>query len=158
MRKFSASSLVLFAVLLVLPSPVADQHAAASTPELSPDDPRLERLEEFFAARDCPAVAVAGVFVQAADAYGLDWRLLPSISFVESTGGKAMNNNNLFGWKNGEAEFASLSEAIHKVGFSLANSRLYRNKDVDAILETYNPNNEYPAKVKSVMYRISPSR
>ncbi len=157
MRKFPAGSLALFAVLLALPSPVADQRAAALTPDTAPADPRRERLEKFFEERDCPAVVVSGVFVQAADAYGLDWRLLPSISFIESTGGKAMRKNNLFGWDNGQAEFPSLSDAIHAVGFSLANSRLYKNKDVDAILETYNPDAEYAGKVKSVMYRISPS-
>lgn len=95
--------------------------------------------------------------MQAADAHGLDWRLLPSISFIESTGGKALKNNNLFGWDAGRAEFPSLSAAIHTVAYSLANSRLYKNKDLDEVLETYNPEADYARKVKSVMKRISPS-
>jgi hypothetical protein len=43
------------------------------------------------------------------------------------------------------------------VGYRLAHSDLYRDKDVDAILATYNPSSEYAAKVKSVMRQIAPS-
>ena len=87
----------------------------------------------------------------------LDWRLLPSISLVESGGGRAAHNNNLFGWDGGRAIFASLRAGIHDVASHLGTSKLYRNKDVDGILRTYNPNADYPGVVKSVMRRISPS-
>lgn len=146
------------AAFLALPCPVANPRHAIQAPDPNGADPRRERLEEFFGKRDCPALVVVGAFLHAADAYGLDWRLLPSISFVESTGGKAAKNNNLFGWDNGQAEFTSLSAAVYAVGYSLAHSRLYKNKDLDEILETYNPDAEYARKVKSVMYRISPAQ
>jgi hypothetical protein len=120
-------------------------------------DARLDTLRGFFAAMDCPALAASEEFLRAADAYGLDWRLLPSISFIESTGGKNLKNNNLFGWNSGKAEFASLSAAINGVGYRLAYSDLYRDKSLDEILATYNPHGEYARKVKSVMRRISPS-
>lgn len=159
MRKLLFFGFFVLAALLSLPSPMNMlQHPAAVTHAANLRlDPRLERLERFFGDRKCPAVVVAEVFVDAADTYGLDWRLLPSISFVESTGGKAARNNNLFGWDGGRAEFPSLSAAIHTVAFSLANSRIYRDKDLDELLETYNPGMEYASKVKSVMERISPS-
>src|SRR2546422_10286610 len=70
------------------------------------NDPRLHALLRFFAKAGCPAKAYSHVFLEAADAYALDWRLLPSISFVESTGGKSARNNNLFGWDSGNARFA----------------------------------------------------
>src|SRR5437773_237230 len=102
------------------------------------NDPRLRALRRFFAKAGCPAKAYSHVFLEAADAYALDWRLLPSISFVESTGGKSARNNNLFGWDSGNAQFASPSEGIHKVGYILANSRRYKDKALDELLAIYN--------------------
>jgi flagellum-specific peptidoglycan hydrolase FlgJ len=93
--------------------------------------------------------------VEAADRYDLDWRLLPSISYVESTGGKSAPNNNLFGWDSGRAQFASPAASIHEVGYQLSHSALYRDKDTDGILATYNSDAEYAAKVKLVMRSIA---
>ena len=121
------------------------------------DDPRLEKIRTFFAKLDCPAWKYAETFLEAADDYAVDWRLLPSLSYVESTGGKLARNNNLFGWNSGRAQFSSLSAAIHMIGYHLATSERYRNKDLDALLETDNPHSEYPSKVKSVMRRIAPT-
>ena len=52
-------------------------------------DPRLKSLRSFFDKANCPAWKYSAVFLEAADTYDLDWRLLPSISYVESTGGKS---------------------------------------------------------------------
>jgi hypothetical protein len=93
-----------------------------------------------------------------ADEYALDWRLLPSLSFVESTGGKASPYNNLFGWDSGRAHFSSPEAAIRYVGSQLAQSVLYRSKSLDEILATYNPYRDYPRKVKSVMRQIASIR
>ena len=117
----------------------------------------MKRLEKFFQRAGCPAQKYSYTFLEAADAYDLDWRLLPSISFIESTGGKAARNNNLFGWDSGRAEFASPAAGIHTVGYRLSHSSLYRHKDLDGILATYNPDAEYGEKVKAVMRRISSS-
>jgi hypothetical protein len=87
-----------------------------------PTDARLETLQRFFQKCGCPAEAYTGEFLAAADAYNLDWRLLPSISFVESTGGKATQYNNMFGWDQGRARFASPEDGIYEVGYRLANS------------------------------------
>jgi hypothetical protein len=120
-------------------------------------DPRFAALRGFFEKTGCPAVAYAFDFLRAADDYDLDWRLLPSISFVESTGGKAARNNNMFGWDSGNAEFTSAVAGINQVGYRLAYSDLYRDKDTDGILATYNPDVSYAARVKSVMRQIAPS-
>lgn len=121
------------------------------------NDPRLHALRSFFQKTDCPAQHYSQVFLEAADDYDLDWRLLPSLSFVESTGGKAARNNNLFGWNNGKARFDSPAAGIHAVGFRLASSDRYRDKELDEILATYNSNSGYGQKVKSIMRRIAPS-
>ncbi len=156
MRKILSGSLAVFAGMVSLPAPVAP-HLGHKVP--APDyrqDPRLVRLRNFFAKSDCPATRYAHIFLEAADDYGLDWRLLPSISYVESTGGKAAPHNNLFGWDSGKAQFHSPAASIHTIGYRLAYSPRYRDKSVDEVLATYNPMPEYVPKVKSVMRRISP--
>jgi hypothetical protein len=119
-------------------------------------DPRLEALERFF-AEDAPARLLGAVFLAEADRYRLDWRLLPSISLVETSGGKNARNNNLFGWNCGRAAFASLGQGISEVAFRLANSKVYKDKALDELLEAYNPNPEYARIVQSVMHRIAPA-
>jgi len=157
MRKLLSGGLVVFAGIVSLPQRVSPyQWHRTPAPDYR-EDPRLETLRQFFQKADCPALEYAGAFLEAADVYDLDWRLLPSISFVESTGGKVAPNNNMFGWDSGRAQFASPTAGIHKVGYQLSHSELYRHKDVDGILATYNPNADYAVKVKWVMRRIARS-
>jgi hypothetical protein len=118
-------------------------------------DPRLTTLRRFFDQGECPAAKYTAEFLAVADEYALDWRLLPSLSYIESTGGKTSRHNNLFGWDSGRAHFATPEAAIQSVGSRLANSSLYRSKSLDEILATYNPGRNYAHKVKSVMRRIS---
>ena len=157
MRKLLTSGLAVFAGMVSLPAGVSPTQTRKVAEPSYQHDPRLKTLQKFFRRAGCPAQKYSDVFLEAADVYDLDWRLLPSISFIESTGGKLAKNNNIFGWDSGRADFASPTEGIHTVGYRLAHSDLYRDKDVDAILATYNPNADYAAKVKSVMRRISPS-
>jgi hypothetical protein len=120
-------------------------------------DPRLEKLRRFFGEIHCPAVEYAPAFLAAADANNLDWRLLPSISFVESTGGKAAPNNNLFGWDSGRAKFPSPVAGIDAVAYRLAHSGRYALKTLDQKLAAYNSRAGYGRRIKSVMRRIAPS-
>jgi hypothetical protein len=99
---------------------------------------------------------MAAEFVHAADANRLDWRLLPSISVIESGGGKAYRNNNIFGWNNGLEPFPSLRAGLNLVASRLGHSPLYRNRDLAGKLRIYNPDESYAGKVLDVMNRISP--
>jgi len=155
MKKVFSSGLV-FAGMLSLPAAVANAELPDSKAEYR-NDPRLERLKRFFQKRGCPAGDLSAEFLHAADEHSLDWRLLPGIAMVESGGGRRAPYNNLFGWENGKARFASGRAGIHNVARSLAESRLYRHKDVDGILRIYNRGANYPEYVKSVMRRISES-
>ena len=118
-------------------------------------DPRLAALEGFFQALDSPAADLAEEFLVAADHEGLDWRLLPSIAILESGGGKQFSNNNIFGWDSGRQAFPSVRAGIHVVAARLARSRIYRDKDLAAKLAAYNPNAEYPLRVKWLMARLA---
>ena len=143
---------VLFSVILLLPAAKGDTPVlVVSTPQ---GDPRLNRLENFFEACKCPVRPLAEIFIRAADRHGIDWRLLPAIAFIESTGGKANRNNNILGWGNGNIRFKAISDGIRTVAERLANSDYYRGKNIDQILYTYNPRPQYRIKVKAVMREI----
>ena len=157
MRRILSSGLVMVAGMISATPAVAPHHSAKQPAGTVRRDPRLASLQRFFDKTECPAAQLANVFLEAADDYDLDWRLLPSLSWIETTGGKQARRNNMFGWDSGRAEFSSLSAGIHQVGYRLAKSGLYRDKDLDSILATYNPSADYARRVKSVMRRISPS-
>jgi hypothetical protein len=146
-------TLAIFLGLVALPAQVS-RHQSPTAPDYRKDT-RFQRLLAFFESAGCPAKRFTQAFLEAADRYKLDWRLLPSLSFVESTGGKAARNNNLFGWGFGKAHFPSPVAGIETVANRLALSKLYRNKTLDEILATYNPDVTYGPKVKWVMSQIS---
>ena len=124
-------------------------------PSVKPDI-RTLRLRSFLGRLRCPVAYLAQDFIEAADDNQLDWRLLPSISVVESGGGKAARNNNIFGWNNGNQLFPTLRAGINQVAFKLGKSALYRDKDSEAKLRIYNPDETYAHTVIDVMNRISP--
>lgn len=119
-------------------------------------DQRILCLRAFLAKLRCPVAYLAQDFVEAADDNGLDWRLLPSISIIESGGGKAARNNNIFGWNNGNQLFPTLRAGINQVAFKLGQSALYRDRDSAGKLRIYNPDENYVHTVMDVMNRISP--
>jgi hypothetical protein len=147
--------LLLVAGLLAAPVTASVQQYTAS-PEVKAD-PRLSRLQKFFADRNCPLRTSAKDFLVAADQNQLDWRLLPSISFVESSGGKTYANNNVLGWASCKEKFSSVRAGIHYVAAQLGKSRRYKGKDTDNKLRLYNPTPEYGQRVKAVM-RVIGSR
>jgi hypothetical protein len=134
-------------------SSVAPQPAVAAPAKA---DRRTVRLAKFFCRLRCPVSDLAQEFVTAADENRLDWRLLPSISVIESGGGKAFRNNNILGWSNGGQVFPSIGSGIRTVAYKLGRSPLYRNRDSFGKLLVYNPNPEYAVKVEDVMKQISP--
>ena len=120
-------------------------------------DLRVHRLRTFLQQRGYPVSDLATDFVAAADLYELDWRLLPSISIMESSGGKRYLRNNVFGWDSCNTGFPSVRDGIYHVASRLAESRLYRNKSLDGILQTYNPYSTYGPRVKRVMRALGPA-
>lgn len=153
MRKLS-QGLLFFGGLLALPS---STHIASPAPpqSLLENDPRLGRLRDFL--EGTPVQDHAEDFILAADRNDLDWRLLPSISMIESSGGKNCRNNNIFGWDCGREAFPSVRTGIQYVANRLANSKLYKNKDLDSLLFTYNPITDYPFRVKRLMRTLGPT-
>src|SRR5258708_24655558 len=71
-------------------------------------DPRCLALRNFFLAHQSPLSEKALTFIKAADQHKLDWRLLPSISMVETSGGEHFPGHKNFRWDSGRAHFQSV--------------------------------------------------
>lgn len=153
MRSLGSKGLVVVAGLIASQTVAMEPQTIAELPQRN--DPRLALLNQFLAQRDCPIKKFAEDFLEAADQNDLDWRLLPSISVIESGGGKDYRNNNVFGWDSCRQAFPSIRDGIHIVASRLANSKLYKDKDLEGILRTYNQHPDYPARVQSVMRSIA---
>lgn len=111
-------------------------------------DERVDRLSSFMVSYGCRSNHSIA-YVEAADKYGLDYRLLPAISIVESSCGRFMRANNLFGWNSGRARFRTQRQAIEKVAQFLGSWG-----DTTKILKRYNPSKKYPKKVLAWMEKI----
>jgi hypothetical protein len=144
-------------LVVVLSVPAISGPVRVTTESKYLNDPRLARLTGFFEALDCPAAYLSEDFLSAAERNGLDWRLLPSICLLETSGGKQARNNNLFGWDSGRRYFTSARAGIHEVAERLAQSDLYKGKTLHSKLRTYNPQPSYAARVGAMMKRLGPA-
>ena len=153
-KKAFSRGVVLAAGLLAVAG-TSDPRSVSIQEAVEPADSRLQKVKGYFLQRKCPAYRFAADFIAAADEHKLDWRLLPSLSMIESGGAKQFMNNNMFGWDNCKQKFRDLRTGIYVVASRLRNSELYKGKDLDGILRTYNPRSGYAQRVKAVMQQIS---
>jgi hypothetical protein len=154
-KAFATSKAVVFAGLLTIPI-ASPQDLSLVSAVKTVEDPRAGILRAFFVKYRSPAALFVDEFLTAADQNALDWRLLPSISIIESGGGKAGHNNNIFGWDGCRQAFESIPHGIRMVAEQLSKSVLYRHKNTDGILRMYNPYPDYGPKVKAVMRSLGP--
>lgn len=86
-------------------------------------DPRILAASEFLGDYNSPMQPYAEVFIQEADIYGLDWRLLIGISGIESAFGNIIpkNSHNAWGWRgingneSGWSMFDSWNDSIEHI-------------------------------------------
>ena len=156
MKRYLQSGIVIFAgVLGIAAGSVNTTQDITKTRKRF--DIRSAILRKFLRDNHSPAEGYAEMFIAEADTHGLDWRLLPSISFVESGAGRTAKGNNIFGWANGKARFRTFGDSIHEVAASLADARPYAGKDIRGKLAAFNTERtDYSAIVLSVMKQISP--
>jgi hypothetical protein len=89
-------------------------------------DVRIVAMEKFLLDYNSPMAPYASVFIQEADRYGLDWRLVASISGVESAFGNLipLQTNNGWGWRGGPggdwSKFATWGDGVKEVTRGLA--------------------------------------
>ena len=149
-RRFAAMGVLLCGITISLQAP---QHANASARALPPD-PRKQRLEAFFRMYHCPEPTYVQAYLNAADRYGIDYRLLPAISVRETTCGVAEHDNNRWGWDNGRQSFVSIETGIDFISRQLSSGQWYAGKSIPQKLFTYNPRHAYPGEVQRIMQQI----
>ncbi len=133
---------------------------------------RADLIDSYFASKELPLAGYGKEFVEAADKYEIDWRLLPALAMRESTGGKFACGGKLsaewnpWGWNSCKGNgFESMEQSIdalaqHISGNHERTARYYKKSqgNVKAILQTYNPPSvvaTYAQEVMSIMDKIS---
>lgn len=97
-----------------VPKPVLEQKQS----EVKELDGRAKVLADYFASYNSPFQYQAQDFIDAADQFGVDWRLTPAISGVESTFGKNSYGYNAWGWGiygDSRLNFSSWRDGIYTV-------------------------------------------
>lgn len=111
-------------------------------------DPRAEKIDAYFAQWDLPLSGHGAGMIAAADKYDIDWRLLPALAMLETTGGKNLcgdgTNMNAFGFGSCKIHFGTFEQSFEAVAKTVSGngektSHLYKGKSVEEILEVYNP-------------------
>ncbi len=156
MKQFFQSGVLIFAGVIGMATASVNPNTDV-TKENKKFDLRETILRKFLKANHCPVEQYTEVLLSEADTNGLDWRLLPSISLVESGGGRTAKGNNLFGWANGKKAFTSVTAGIHLVASALAHGRSYSGKDLTGKLAAYNHRPDYRVMVMDIMRQISPT-
>lgn len=159
MLKLISVTLFLVVTLVYPKSVLANTEAAGSAIiVMEKPDLRIEKLKRFLSFYESPLVNSVIDFIQIADKYQLDWKLIPAITGVESTFGKAIpfGSFNAYGWANGAYYFNSWEESIETVAKTLRENYINRGADtVEKIAPIYAPPSPTWAwKVKYFMEKI----
>ena len=184
---------ILFSILIFLLLPLTSYPVAQSTDQLSAKveepiidakqlDKRAQILKEYLQRYDSALQYHAQDFVDAADANGIDWKLVPAISGVESTFGQVIPGGyNAWGWGvygDQALGFNSWTEGIFTVSQGLkqnyinkglteplAMNRIYAAsptwgskvnyflKDLDQFTKVYNDKNS--RKISSLLHKTA---
>lgn len=143
-------ALIALAVMTAAPKAQASHKVSASsaaliqTPEVSDVDNRAKILRDYLIKKNSPLADSAETFIKEADKNDLDWRLVVSISGLESGFGKhiPMNSYNGWGWGiygDNSLGFTSWDDAISTISEGLRTK--YMNKwglsDIYSIGRTY---------------------
>lgn len=125
------------------------------------NDQRVKKLQSYLEISNSPMARDARVFVEAADAYNLDWRLVAAISGLESGFGNHIpaNSYNAWGWGvyGGKVTyFASWEDGIRTISQGIRerymNQRGARN--IYQIGSTYAASPTWAVRVIGFMERI----
>ena len=156
---------VLIVLFLITASPVRAQDLVAgesgtikTTFQQDEFDFRVENLKLYLQKNNSPLTDYAAEFVNYADIYGLDYRLVPAITGVESTFGVHIpyKSFNAYGWSNGEYKFISWEDSIGHVSMSLRTKYLDKGAGtINKIARRYAPPSiTWAPKVKNIMVKI----
>ncbi|NQU74511.1 MAG: glucosaminidase domain-containing protein [Candidatus Omnitrophica bacterium] len=120
-----AFSIFVFIVLALFSSTKAafagDVAGSSAMPKKMVIDDQIDwrelKLYAFLKKKDSSLARYSADFIQAADAWGIDWRLLPAIAGLESSFAKRMvpGTYNAYGWGGGYIVFDNWADSIEHV-------------------------------------------
>jgi len=122
---------------------------------------RYLKLFLYLKAEKSPLAEYSWNFIDSADRWDIDWRLLPAITGIESNFGKRMvdGTHNAYGWAGGYLGFEGWQESIEHVSSQLRLN--YYNRGYDNALKIgpiyAPPNPRWGGIVDSLMRRIDES-
>ena len=159
MKTFSK---ILFIIMLLLLVSVANIYAVSPKPTpiviaVNSRDMRVKALENVFESYNSPLTPHAAFYIETADKYKVDWRLLPSIAGLESSFGKRQmpNSHNSYGWGGGYIYFDSYEDGIETIISSLKKRYYDRGADtVYKIAPIYAESPTWAPRVTSFMNKI----
>ena len=155
-------TLLLLTSSLFFPKTVSGANFAGSSAafriEAEIQDDRDEKIEKFLKFYNSPLAKYSNLIVSTADKYEIDWRLLVSISGVESTFGKRIPEGsfNAYGWNNGNYRFQSWEDSIEHVSRVLGEKYVQKGLDTPAkMARVYCPySNTWAGKVTYFMKKL----
>lgn len=164
-RKALALIFSVLTIFFFFLTPAKANHVAVSSAVLKNSvlgienpDPRVKQLNNFLNSHYSPLTPYAACFIQAADKYQIDWRLIPAITGVESSFGKQipLNSFNAYGWNNGYFKFKSWQDSIEHVAKVLNEKYFAKGLDnPDKIGPVYAPpSKSWAGKVTFFMKKI----
>lgn len=124
------------------PLPIQGQKESISSAQLAERKIRAEpdyrclRLYLFLKENSSPLTQFSGDFINAADVWGIDWRLLPAIAGLESSFGKRMVSEtyNAYGWGGGYIKFKNWKQSIDYVSQKLRENYYNRGLTSPALI------------------------
>ena len=117
-------------------------------------DTRTKAVRNIFKKYNSPLVDQAAFYVEYADEFGVDWRLLPSIAGLESTFGKFLmpGSYNAYGWGGGHIYFESWEDGIRVINKALRENYMNRGAiDVWSIGPVYAESPTWSVRVNYFM-------
>ncbi|MBP7859808.1 hypothetical protein KA001_02535 [Patescibacteria group bacterium] len=83
--------------------------------DLNIEDSRADKIKKVLEKHDSPIAHLSDFFVEMADKYSIDWRLVPAIGFCEGSAGKRIPEGsfNTWGWAASEKDLEDKSGAYN---------------------------------------------
>lgn len=149
--------ITVLAAAFPMPTEASDVPSNSIVMAIQPQDMRAKALEKVFEKYHSPLVPFAGSYIEIADKYGIDWRLLPAIAGLESSFGNAQlkGSFNSYGWGGGRIYFASVEDGIDTVLGGLKNRYMSRGATtVETIAPIYSESPTWAPRVRRFMNEI----